>query len=112
MAVVWSYPVLVEYIYGLGIKPAKVPAETMLLPNSEFCPNATKHRTCRPEFRPQSDNTPSTPIEILPMTEVERQTLIHALEITDNNVTQAAQALGINRAILYRKLKKYAIVKD
>ena len=51
----------------------------------------------------------STPLVILPLTEIERQALIYALEATGNNIAQAAQALGINRATLYRKLKKYAI---
>ena len=59
---------------------------------------------------PESDL--SAPMAILPLTEIERQALTRALELTDNNVAQAAQALGINRATLYRKLKKYAIVKD
>ena len=49
------------------------------------------------------------PAEILPLAEVERQALVHALEVSANNVTQAAQALGLNRATLYRKLKKYGL---
>ena len=55
---------------------------------------------------------PSTPQVILPLTEIERQALIHALEATGNNITQAALALGIDRTTLYRKLKKYNIVRD
>ena len=56
----------------------------------------------------------SAPQAILPLTEIERQALIHAIEATGNNIAQAAQALGINRATLYRKLKKYdiAIARD
>ena len=54
---------------------------------------------------------PSTPQMILPLTEIERQALIHALEATGNNITQAALALGISRVTLYRKLKKYNIVR-
>jgi len=53
-----------------------------------------------------------SPSEVLPLAEVERQTLVHALEAADNNVTQAAQALGINRSTLHRKLKKYDLSKD
>ena len=54
----------------------------------------------------------SAPMAILPLTEVEQQALIHALEVTDNNITQAARALGINRTTLHRKLKKYDIARD
>ena len=54
----------------------------------------------------------STLAAVLPLAEVERQALVHALEVADNNVTQAAQALGINRSTLHRKLKKYDLSKD
>lgn len=50
--------------------------------------------------------------EILPLEEVERQTLVHALKVTDNNITKAAQALHIDRSTLYRKLKVYKLVSD
>ena len=47
--------------------------------------------------------------EIVPFEEVERQTLAHALKVTDNNVTKAAQALKIPRTTFYRKLKLYQL---
>ena len=59
-----------------------------------------------------SENNPLTSMEVLSLTEVERQGIIFALEAKKNNVADAAQALGINRATLYRKLKKHAIVRD
>ena len=52
------------------------------------------------------DNPTDTSI-ILPLDEVERRTIIHAIEVTDNNISRAAQALGIDRSTFYRKLKKY-----
>ena len=55
-----------------------------------------------------SPHLPST--TILPLVEVEKQALAHALETTDNNVNKAAQALGINRGTLYRKLKAYQLL--
>ena len=53
----------------------------------------------------------STPAaaKILPLAEVERQTLLQALAHAGNNVSEAARALGINRTTLYRKLKKYEV---
>ncbi|MCY3760570.1 MAG: sigma 54-interacting transcriptional regulator, partial [Gemmatimonadetes bacterium] len=53
----------------------------------------------------------SPPAGVLPLVEVERQALAHALEVHDNNVTQAALALGISRVTLYRKLKKYDLFR-
>ena len=56
-----------------------------------------------------SQPIPSSPDStgILPFEEVERQILIHALKVMDNNITKAAQALNIDRSTLYRKLKSY-----
>ena len=47
---------------------------------------------------------------ILPLAEVERKAIVHALKMTDNNVPDAAQALGIGRSTLYRKLKEYNLL--
>ncbi len=44
---------------------------------------------------------------VLSLAEVERQALIRALEVSTHNIAEAARALGIDRATLYRKLKKY-----
>ena len=46
---------------------------------------------------------------ILPLDDVERHTIAHALKITDNNVTKAAQALKIDRSTLHRKVKLYKL---
>ena len=46
---------------------------------------------------------------ITPLAEIEHRALVHALEVSDNNVSKAARSLGINRATLYRKLKKYGL---
>ena len=47
--------------------------------------------------------------EILPFEEVERQILAHALKVMDNNITKAAQALGIPRTTFYRKLRSHQL---
>ena len=52
----------------------------------------------------------SASIEILSLEEIEKQALIHALQVTDHNITKAAQALGINRVTIHRKLKKYNLL--
>jgi len=48
---------------------------------------------------------------ILPLDELERRAIIHALKVTDNNIPNAAQALDIDRSTLYRKLKKYNLLQ-
>ena len=47
---------------------------------------------------------------IRPLDEVERNAILHALEVTDNNISRAAHALGINRSTLHRKLKQYRLL--
>ena len=48
---------------------------------------------------------------ILTLEEVEQKTIQHALEVSDNNISRAAQALGIDRSTFYRKLKKYRLLQ-
>jgi two-component system response regulator AtoC len=48
--------------------------------------------------------------EIITLDEIEKQALLNALRLTDNNIQQAAKALGINRATVYRKLEKYNLL--
>ncbi|MYE89094.1 response regulator [Candidatus Poribacteria bacterium] len=52
----------------------------------------------------------ATSTEILSLEEIEKQALVHALEVTDHNITKAAQALGINRVTIHRKLRKYNLL--
>lgn len=47
-----------------------------------------------------------TKTPILPLAELERQHILKALEYTQGNRTSAAQLLGINRASLWRKLRR------
>lgn len=61
---------------------------------------------------PQTDaGEPTDSGVILPLDEVERRTIQHALEVIDNNVSRAARALGIDRSTLHRKLKKYGMLQ-
>jgi len=41
--------------------------------------------------------------------EIERQTILQALERHKGNLSQVAMALGISRAALYRRLEKHNI---
>ena len=56
---------------------------------------------------PTSQGEDSEAEAILPLEEVEKQAIIHALKVTGNNIQQTAEALGIDRVTVYRKIKKY-----
>ncbi len=53
------------------------------------------------------DSTASVSNVIVPLDAVERRAIIHALKVMGNNVTKAAEALGIDRTTFHRKLNKY-----
>lgn len=50
--------------------------------------------------------------EIVPMDEVEKQTILNAIELSDGSPTRAARALKISEATIYRKLRKYRDQSD
>ena len=56
------------------------------------------------------DGLTDSPV-IRPLDEVERRTILHALEVSDNNISRAAQALGVDRSTLHRKIKKYRMLQ-
>ena len=45
----------------------------------------------------------------LTLDEIEKRTIVDALEKYNNNLSQVAQALGITRQSLYRRMEKYHI---
>ena len=55
-----------------------------------------------PALQPDDDT-------IVPLSELERRAIAHALRVTGGNVTRAARALGIGRATMYRKLDRFKI---
>jgi DNA-binding NtrC family response regulator len=52
---------------------------------------------------------PATTLEDMPLDEVERVLIRKALERHDGNVSQAANALGLSRSALYRRLQQYGL---
>jgi len=49
---------------------------------------------------------------IVPLAELERRAIAHALKVTGGNVTRAARALGIGRATMYRKLDRFKLTAN
>ena len=65
----------------------------------------------RQERSQPATSSPTDATTILPLDELERRAIVHALKVTDNNTADAARALGIDRSTLYRKLKKYNLLQ-
>lgn len=63
-----------------------------------------------PKFRKATKDRPTVEFEIgTPLDKVEREMIMRALAISNNNRTRAAELLGISRRAIYNKLKKHAI---
>lgn len=58
---------------------------------------------------PITGNSSVSSLSGLTLDELEKQSIIHALEMHGGNLSHAAMALGISRAALYRRLEKYGI---
>ena len=56
--------------------------------------------------------TAHSSLDGLTLDELERQTILRALETHEGNLSHVATALGISRAALYRRLEKYGIQVD
>jgi len=56
-----------------------------------------------------SAGTAATPLEEMSLEEVERVLVQKAMRRYDGNVSQTAQALGLSRSALYRRLEKYGL---
>jgi transcriptional regulator of acetoin/glycerol metabolism len=48
-------------------------------------------------------------LDDMPLEEVERVLIRKALQRHDGNVSQAAEALGLSRSALYRRLQRYGL---
>ncbi len=65
---------------------------------------------------PDAVDSPGSPIrenksvEVIPLSEMEKQAITAALDIYDGNIQKVAAKLGIGRNTLYRKIREYGIV--
>jgi transcriptional regulator with PAS, ATPase and Fis domain len=65
----------------------------------------------QPGHRPQPRPGQAARPPVLPLAELERLAILHALEETRGNKRAAAALLGIYRPTLYSKLRKYGIIE-
>jgi two-component system response regulator HydG len=57
---------------------------------------------------PSSDSNHNGNLKIVPIAELEKQTILNAITELNGDKLQAARLLGIGKTTLYRKLKDYA----
>jgi two-component system response regulator HydG len=62
-----------------------------------------------PVVEPVREALPVISGDVPRLDEVEKAAIVHALERHKNNVSRAAEALGLTRASLYRRMQKYGL---
>ena len=101
--------VLLQYDWPGNVRELENAIErAVLLETTEVLQVANLPPQLSPLGAEHNDFSAST--AVLPLKEVERQAMAHALKVLGNNVSATARALGCNRATLYRKLKKYNLI--
>jgi two-component system response regulator HydG len=56
---------------------------------------------------PQPVDATANNSEITPLDNLEKQAILHAIQVLDGDKLEAARRLGIGKTTLYRKLKEY-----
>jgi len=91
----WSWPGNIRALRH-AVERAVILSESDLLGAADF-----------PLSDPQAP--PETPTEISRLDAVEKTAIIRALEKHGNNVSRTAEALGLTRTSLYRRMEKYGL---
>lgn len=68
-----------------------------------------QHDWYRQHLEDETDEAPGSAEEIRPLKDVERDTIMRALEATKGNVSHAARKLGIGRGTLHNKIKEHKL---
>ncbi|MDR0393881.1 MAG: sigma-54 dependent transcriptional regulator [Tannerella sp.] len=95
--------------YPGNIRELKNLVERTMLVTGKNVLDATDFRK---QNQPDPSGKPQTAVSGLTLDEVEKQTIIRAVEKYSGNISRIASALGISRAALYRRLEKYGITID
>lgn len=86
---------------------------TMLVSGKPLLDRQDFERQCMNAGNMQTVNKGgATGFEGMTLDEIERQTILQAIETHNGNLSHVALALGISRAALYRRLEKYDIPTD
>ena len=72
----------------------------------------TQHHRDGPAARPASARRAAPSIEAMSLEDAERLLIRTALRRADGNVNAAAEALGLSRSAMYRRLEKLGIRTD
>jgi DNA-binding NtrC family response regulator len=97
-------------VIDLGDLPPSIAAEE-LLPGSPDFPTTSKSAILDPDLadRREATESPRSPISTTDLEDIERATIQRVFEQVNGDKALAGRMLGISRATLYRKLKRYNI---
>ena len=101
--------VLMRYRFPGNVRELKNIIERAVLLETSDMLQASTLSLQIPDLPESASDLYSLPLpgDLLTLEQLERQAIRHALEVTKNNISRAAQALGINRSTLHRKMKAH-----
>ena len=107
-----AHKCLMSYAWPGNVRELRNTVERMLLLEEDpiLLPQHLPREILQPGLlQPGADPVRFAGDQVIPLVEVERQTILFALSRTDGNKTHAASLLGISRQTLRTKLKEYAL---
>jgi DNA-binding NtrC family response regulator len=117
---------LVQYDWPGNVRELEHAVQQMVAMNSgpwitvADLPSAVVNRSFERRFESHNQEmaSPGVPLAsgfnavgsgVVPLAEIEKNAILHAIEYTKGDRTVAAAMLGIGRTTLYRKLKEYGL---
>ena len=95
------------------LRPEHIPAEILdpVRPDENSAGATTEEEMVSPPPTPMTAQ-PDDSYNVIPLSQMEKEAIENALQAFDGSAHEAAQALGISRATIYRKIKLYKIGEE
>ncbi len=106
---------LLQYEWPGNVRELEHTVQHMIAMNSgQYVSRGDLPSTVTNKIRESDQLAAASPVfananEVLPLVEVEKRAILHALEVAKGDRTLAAAMLDIGRTTLYRKLKEYGL---
>jgi DNA-binding NtrC family response regulator len=92
---------------GPLLKLEMLPADIQDVPSNDRSLERHRWSPDSPSLGSTAPTPPDTEAVVVPLAELEKRAIVHALRICEGSATEAARLLGISAATIYRKVKSF-----